>query len=75
MGVVQESASKDSALDTQDLYAALEASRTTQSALERQVQDLRNALKATGTPTEARNHRYTSWPIHSVPAGAVVVSI
>lgn len=52
---MQDGTDVESGLEIQRLNVALESSRTAQGALERQVQDLRKALKATGTPTEARS--------------------
>lgn len=50
---VQEGAVKDTDVELQELKAELESSQSIRDTLERQVQDLRKALRATGTPTEA----------------------
>lgn len=52
---MQDGTDMEPGSERQRLNMVLESSRTAEGALERQVQDLRKALKATGTPTEARS--------------------
>lgn len=51
--VVQGDTSNKDDVEVPELKAELETSQAARAMLEQQIQDLRKALKATGTPTEA----------------------